>query len=117
MQVISSGLLDLQALFDINAARECGIVMQGVTIAYDAHKGELRCGEKTAPLKLDESRLNLRVLADRLSLEIFADNGRIYMPMKHKQGENGEISFFSKGGTREATLADLTVHELASAWR
>ena len=34
--------------------------------------GELRCGDKSAPLKLDSGLLQLPLLVDRLSIEVFA---------------------------------------------
>jgi sucrose-6-phosphate hydrolase SacC (GH32 family) len=57
----------------------------------------------------------LRVLVDRTSLEIFADQGLVYMPLPIiSDPQNREISFFARGG-KAGLQAD--VHELKSIWK
>ena len=62
-----------------------------------------------------DGKICLRLLVDRLSVEIFANNGYVYMPMRHIQDkEAGGVSVFAKGG--KAVLSGVTVHEIASIW-
>ena len=108
-------LFDITAVFETGTASEVGFKLRGLTISWDAEKGELRCKDKIAPLIPENGRVKLRLLVDRVSVEIFANDGRIYMPM-HNVAEDviADIKVFAKDG--QATLTELTVHELASAW-
>ena len=55
------------------------------------------------------------VLADRLSVEIFANGGRVYMPMAHVfEPEDTGIELFSRDG--KAAVPTAAVFELRSAW-
>ncbi|MCX6880397.1 MAG: GH32 C-terminal domain-containing protein [Verrucomicrobia bacterium] len=72
--------------------------------------------DQTAPLKLDKGKLRLRVLTDRQSVEIYANDGRIYMPM------NGRLDLakrdFALAATGDgATLLSATAFELNSIWK
>ena len=40
-----------------------------------------RCKDSSAPLKIVDGRIQLEMLVDRLSIEIFGNHGRVYMPM------------------------------------
>lgn len=116
LENIAGGLYDITAVFEMGSAEESGIMVCGLPITFYAKAGELRCGDKTAPLKPDSGAIHLRLLVDRLSVEIFANEGRVYMPMSHIQEETDTgLEVFAKGGT--ATFSSLTVHELASAWK
>ncbi len=108
-------LFDIAAAFEPGGASEVGFTVRGLAITYDVKKQELRCKDKAAPLSPENGRVELRLLVDRLSVEIFANDGRIYMPIGHVfDGKNVDIGVFAKNG--EATLTELTVHELVSAW-
>ena len=69
----------------------------------------------TAPLQLDGSELRLRVLVDRSSIEVFADDGRIAItnlvfPPQSARG----IEFYSKGGQPGAVKSELWT--MGSIW-
>jgi len=49
--------------------------VRGVPIRHAA--GKLSCGNKSAPLSPEGGRIKLRILADRGSLEVFANDGRV----------------------------------------
>lgn len=110
-----NGLMDINLVFQNDSAAEFGAIVRGLTVVYDARAGELRCGDKTAPLANLGGRIELRMLVDRLSTEIFANNGQVYMPMRHLQEGNAvDLEVFAKGG--EAVVTGITVNELSSAW-
>ena len=56
-------------------------MIRGVPIAYDVTKQELSCQGKTAPLKPVDGTIQLEILVDRTSVEIFGNRGRVYMPI------------------------------------
>ncbi len=109
-------------LFDISAAfvagadtEELGLKIRGVPVAFNVKANLLSCGDRSAPLKPEGGKVSLRLLVDRVSLEIFANDGRVYMPMAiiPKDGDRS-IALFAKGGGVKLTA--LTVHTLKPAW-
>ncbi|MBL8995096.1 MAG: glycoside hydrolase family 32 protein [Spirochaetia bacterium] len=109
-------------LFDISAelspdaeTEELGLMVRGIPITYRIGPAQLVCADRSATLKPEGNWVKLRLLVDRVSIEIFANEGLVYMPMAvlPKDGERG-ISVFAKGGAPKTVK--LTVHSLASAW-
>jgi fructan beta-fructosidase len=108
-------LFDIQAEFRFGTAGEVGLAVRGIPIRYDVEKRELECAGRKAPLDPVEGCIRLRLVVDRTSIEIFANDGRIYMPMFLDLAGNAKtLSAFAKGGV--AHMQSLTVHELKSAW-
>ena len=113
---VEGDLFDLSAEFVTGAAtEEVGLTLRGVAVTFDAKTQQLVCGERSAPLKPVAGKIKLRVLVDRVSLEIFANDGRVYMPMAvNPKDADRSIAVFAKGiGTQ---LTELTVNTLKSAW-
>ena len=113
---VEAGLLDISAEFSVGVAtEEVGLMLRGVAVTFDAKSGLLKCADRTAPLKPVNGTIKLRLLLDRVSLEIFANEGRIYMPMAIlPKDEERAVTVFAKGG--DVRLTVLTVHTLKSAW-
>jgi fructan beta-fructosidase len=106
---------DISATFSGDGASEVGFNVRGLSVVYDAKRGELRCQDKAAPLTAMDGKVTLRILVDRLSVEIFAGGGRVYMPMGHVVEEvDTAVDVFAKGG--RATVSDVVVNHLNSAW-
>jgi fructan beta-fructosidase len=75
----------------------------------------LKCADRSAPLKPVTGTIKLRFLLDRVSLEIFANEGRVYMPMAIlPKDEERAVAVFAKGD--DVRLTSLTVNTLKSAW-
>jgi len=112
---VEGELFDIEAELDPGQASEIGFKVRGTELVYDARKQELRCLDKTAPLAPVDGRIRLRLLVDRASIEIFANDGRIYMPMGVLlPREDRSLALFARGG--DARVARLAVHGLKSAW-
>lgn len=108
-------LWDLQAEIRPGSAREVGLTFRGIPMTYNAAAGELTCLNRKAPLHLTGDRLKLRVLADRASLEIFGDDGVLYMPLAMPpNAEDHRVSVWARGGT--ARVVRLEACPLRSAW-
>jgi sucrose-6-phosphate hydrolase SacC (GH32 family) len=75
----------------------------------------LTCKDKTAPLKPEKGRIHLEILVDRTSIEIYANGGRVYMPMgaTAPQGKRS-VEVYAKGGA--GRIVSLAVHKLRSIW-
>lgn len=96
-------------------ATEAGLVIRGVQIMYDVEKQELSCQGKKAPLKSMNGRIDLELLVDRTSIEIFGNRGRIYMPIGViLSDKESPLEIFSRGGNTEIT--NMQVYELQSIW-
>jgi len=74
-------LLEMQAEFSPGARGEIRIGAPGALITYDAAKNELSCLGERAPLTPINGRIRLHLFIDRTSIDIFANDGAVYMPM------------------------------------
>jgi len=79
---IKSDRFDIRASFGVGDATEFGFVIRGVPVVYNVEKKRLSCQDMHAPLEPRRGRIDLTILVDRTSFEIFGNNGRIYMPMR-----------------------------------
>lgn len=113
---LSGDLYDLSAEFSFGPDTESvGFIIRGVPVTINLKTLELKCGPSSAPLGSLQKKIKLRLLIDLGFIEIFADDGLIYMPMTvMMKKDDHAISVFAKGSGAE--LLSLTVHPLKSAW-
>ncbi|NQU88580.1 MAG: glycoside hydrolase family 32 protein [Mariniphaga sp.] len=108
--------------FDLKTANSFGFMLRhgkktpGIELLYSVQRGVLTCLGKTAPLLPIDGKIQLEILLDRSSLEIYANNGQLVMsscitPLE----ENKTMEFISRGG--ELVIDRLDVYEMNSAWR
>ena len=112
---ISGELFDIEAELAVGDADQFGFRINGVPVVYNVKKNEVSAGRSKAELKPVDGKIRLRILVDRVSIEVFANDGRVYMPIRalHSEDERG-LEVFSEGGN--TTISSLTVHELKSVW-
>ena len=112
---LSGELLHIRVEFKVNDAKEIGFVIRDIPVVYNIQKQELSCQKKTAPLTPADGKIRLELLVDRTSIEIFGNDGRIYMPMGVVLADNSKsLEIFAKGGNTE--VKSLEVYELRSVW-
>jgi fructan beta-fructosidase len=113
---IAADLLDIEATLHIGQASSLGFKIRDIEVIYDAAKQQLICKKKTAPVKAIGGYVELRLLVDRTSIEIFANGGNVYMPMSAVPGAyaNNAIELYAKGGN--ARVVSMQVRKLHSAW-
>lgn len=123
---VEGELFDIDAEFEIGEADEFGFVLNGVPVVYNVDDNELSPGvvpvapgrgrgRPTAELKPVEGKIRLRILVDRVSIEIFANGGRLYMPVRAiPKGDEKGLEVFTKGGNIK--IGSLKVRELKSIW-
>jgi fructan beta-fructosidase len=96
-------------------------------VGYDAQRGELfidrtRSGKTdfhrefsckhAAALELERGRIQLRILVDRSSIEVFANDGRLAMTnLIFPSSANRSLELYAVGG--DVTLASLALYRLA----
>lgn len=109
-------LFDINAEFETGGSEEFGIIINGQKIGYNTKSNKLTTEDTEALLKPRDGKINLRILVDRVSLEIYANEGKIYMPIRanYNNSKNG-IKLFTKGN--ETEISSLIIHELKSIWK
>jgi len=113
---INGDLFDIAADITPGDATSVTVNVRGVAVTCDVSAKTLTCLDKSAPLPLTDGSIRLRVLVDRTSIEIFAGDGQVYMPMSVLPAdEDRSLALSIAGGT--ATVNSLEVFELQSAWK
>ena len=96
-------------------AKNVKLNIRGVEIVYDVLSSELKVDTVKAPVKLVNGKLKLVVYADRTGVEIFANDGLVFMPVNiNIDNANRKLSITSTGGT--AKVSYLNIYELKSIW-
>ncbi len=115
LEKITGELFHIKADIEVGDAERFGLRIRGTSITYDSKKQRLQCRDKTADLKPVDGRIQLDILVDRTLIEVFANNGRVYMPMGGiLPDDNHGLEIFTDSG--ETTLRSLEIYELKSIW-
>jgi fructan beta-fructosidase len=111
---VKTELVELRAEFEPGAA-EIIFTIRGATIAYDAQKQELDVNGFRVPAPLRGNRQRLTVYCDRTTLEVFASDGLVGVPVAFlpKTNDLGLSVQVKRGAVK---FHSLDVHELKPAW-
>jgi sucrose-6-phosphate hydrolase SacC (GH32 family) len=116
LEGIKGELFHIRAEFSPADAEEFGFVIRGLPLTYNAKENLIACKDKKARLKPEDGKIRLEILVDKNSVEIFGNNGSMYMPIGQILPEdNKSIELFTKGGKTQ--VEDIEVYELNSAWK
>jgi fructan beta-fructosidase len=109
----SPELIEVRAEFAPGGAREVGFDVRGLAIRYDPAKQELVAKNHRVPLPLADGKLRLTLLVDRTSLELFANDGSVYVPLALPlDGREKPVRVVAGAEAQSA----IEVHELRSIW-
>lgn len=111
---ICGGLYDITCEMDARSAEEVSLVIRGVPVIYNVREMKLRCADRETVLKPANGKIYLRILADKVSIEIFGNEGRVYMPMGVMTEDNRPVTVISGGG--ETCFNSLEICTLKSIW-
>jgi fructan beta-fructosidase len=112
---VSGDLFDIRAEFAPSDAKAFGFNVRGVPVLYDVATQEISCKNVKAPLKPVDSKMRLRLLVDRGSIEIFGNDGQVALSVSAiPADDNHALEVFSRGGATH--LWSLEAFELKSAW-
>jgi fructan beta-fructosidase len=111
---ISGDLFDITIDFEPGDAQRIELSVRGTSIVYDVAEKQVHCLASTMPLAPINGHVKLRLLVDRISVEVFGNNGQAtmsnyFMPPK----DNKSLALAAIGGRCKLVLAE--VHELRSA--
>ena len=109
-------LVDIEAEMGVGQAERIDFNLRGVAVVYDVRQQELSCGDRKAALRPRDGKIRLRLLVDRTSIDIFGNDGQLYMPMGViLASKNHQLGISAQGGAAE--IRSLQVHRLKSTWR
>ncbi|MGC3956504.1 MAG: glycoside hydrolase family 32 protein [Verrucomicrobiota bacterium] len=112
---IRGGLFHVKAQFSVGTAQSINFTFQNVTVTYNATTQQISCNGNTQSLPAVNGSVQLEIITDRNSIEIFGNNGQLYMPMPASNPSgNLLIALTSSGGN--ASFSSLTVNKLESIW-
>jgi sucrose-6-phosphate hydrolase SacC (GH32 family) len=128
--------LEIRAVLDVRQARRAGIRVrvspdrqEATEIAYDAERQALSIdrgrsgaffserfsGLQSSSLPLEDGLLDLLILVDRSSVEVFAAGGRVVMTdLVFPDPQSRGIGLFAEGGP--SLVLSLEIHSLDSVW-
>jgi len=107
--------LEIDAQVDIGRAKEISFGLHGVPAVYDVTAHKISCLGCQAALVPKDGKISLHVFLDRAAVDIFGNEGTLYMPMaKAFSLENRSLKLSCRGGN--ARIISLKVYELKSAW-
>ncbi len=111
---VKTELVELRAEFEPGQA-ETIFNIRGAAITYDAQKQELDVNGFRVPAPLRGNRQRLTVYCDRTTLEVFASDGLVGVPVAFiPKADNLSLKVQVKRGA--VIFHSLDVHELKSAW-
>ena len=82
----------------------------GCAVDIDFYRNTVECCGCTAPLRAGDGNSDIRMIVDRLSLELFIDGGKFYMSAETVCDYN--LDRFTVSADRELVLPDIIIREL-----
>jgi len=112
---IDGDLFEIEAEIAVGNAKQITFDLRGVPVVYDVANQKLSCLGSQSVIQRKDGKISLHMFVDRRSVDIFGDQGRLYMPMASAiSPQNRILKLSSTGGT--AQIEVLRVHKLKSAW-
>jgi len=106
--------MDIHFVADIKPGRIFAFTLRGILIVYDPTTGYLLLPTNAYEIGKDKKQLDLRIVTDRLSMEIYTGDGLFDIAVCREYDPNDNIL---KPIWAEADFAfDLTVHKLGNIW-
>src|SRR5690606_32033019 len=123
ISAVKGDALDIHAVIEPGTAESFGFVIRkggyetsGTPVHYDAKNNKLSVLGKTVDLEPVNGKIELRILADRASLAVFANGGKIslsgcFIPVY----TFNDLEFFCEGGN--VKVENMEIYKLRSAWQ
>lgn len=112
---IAAELVELEAVLKVGSVGEITFDLHGVPVVYNVADKKISCLGQQATVAPDDGKVSLRIFVDRRTVDIFGDEGRLYIPMAMRMSPTDHaLKISCKGGGAE--IISLKVHELKSAW-
>ncbi len=112
---VTGEAFEIDAQFQPGVAAGVTFTLDGVQVTYNCQAQQLSCEGITNALIPINGIITLQILVDRGFLEIFANNGLVYMPMSTMPLAGRQPISLAANGSG-AQLLSLSLYNLASAW-
>jgi sucrose-6-phosphate hydrolase SacC (GH32 family) len=113
---IDGELFDIEVQLQVRGRGRYGLNARGIPIVYDAASRVLSCQGRKATLAPIEGAVRLRVLVDRASIEVFANDGEVALPIGVLL-DQAERAVQVIAEDEPVLIDSLTVYELKSVWQ
>jgi fructan beta-fructosidase len=112
---IRGSLFDVKARFAAGAAQTITFSFQNLTVTYNVSTQQISCNGDTQSLPPINGIVQLEIIVDIDTIEIFGNNGQLYMPLPADNASgNSLVSLTCTGGN--ANFNSLTINKLRSIW-
>jgi fructan beta-fructosidase len=114
---LSAELVEVRLEMEPGEAKLISLNLRGVPVVYESGTRQLSAaGVKCQMPAQSQPLLSLHLLLDRTSLELFAEDGLVYMPVKATPGATDKTFELNVSGG-SARLPSMEIWELKSAWK
>jgi len=111
---MSGDLFDIEMEIEPGKATEFGLRLHKTAITYA--KGKVSALGASGAARLIEGKLKLRILIDRTSIEVFANDGELSMSSCFlPKNKDTSLELYATGG--DVAIKSLRVTKLKSAWK
>lgn len=108
-------LFHVKTLFSPGTAQTITFTFQGIIVTYNVTTQQVSCNGVSNSLVPVGGVIELEIIADRKTIELFGNNGQLYMPLPaDNPASTSLIAVGCSGGN--ATFNSLTVNKLKSIW-
>lgn len=115
LAAVTSELVELRAEWEPSTDGVTVFTVRGIPVVFEAKTAEVIVNGHRAPAPLHQGKQKITIFADRTGLEVFAGDGRTFVPMPvNLNPADLSLSVAQKGS--EAKFSHLDVYELKSAW-
>ena len=113
---VNSELLHVKAELTPEDAGSFGFNINGYDVLCNMSDNKLKCNGCSAPLELVDGKISLEIVVDRMSIEVYANGGSVYMPVKADQTGNAKaLKLIVNDGS--LMVDNLDIYELSSVWQ
>lgn len=114
LSTIEADLIDIELEFLAESGGRIAFNLREFEVSYDVDSRSLSSCETSARLSSVNGVIQLRILLDRSSLEVYGNNGEIYIP--HVVFPQADDRFLSMTCASKTKIDYLRVHEMRSSW-
>jgi sucrose-6-phosphate hydrolase SacC (GH32 family) len=111
---VSGELFEIQAEIEPVDNAVVGFMLRSVEMTYNDQEKMLKCGNKDTNLKTVKGSIKLHILIDRVSMEIFANDGKASLFWCSPRFAFNSLECFVRGGS--ANVHKMNVWRPSSVW-
>lgn len=103
---------------EISSPKHLTFNLFGRKIICDTEKNTVTLSKSTAPLSLSPGKLDLIILSDQCSLELYMDGGKFYMgTVDDNTYCDYNLPYLEIAASEDLTIKHIEIHSLKSIWR